>query len=844
MKLFKQLFIGMLVSFGLFLVFVFVGLASYSADLPNLDSLVNYRPKLITTIYDRDGNVLASYAEERRIYMPPDQMPKNVVNAFLAAEDDSFYSHMGINPITILRAAYKNFMAGATVQGGSTITQQVAKSFLLTPEKSYERKIKEMLLSFRIEKALSKDQILNLYLNHIFLGQNSYGVEAAAMTYFGKAAKDLSIAEAAVLAALPRAPSRDNPIVNPKAAKARQRYVLGRMLETHKISKSQYEDALKEELKILISPPGISSKTPYLAEFIRRQIVEKYGEERVAQGLSVYTTVKLENQLAAQAALDNGLRAADKRLGLRQPEKSLKKAEIADYTEKQHRDLIKSFYNFTIIDAQGERHQPVAKDTPTPLEIGKNYKGVVVDKDKASRSLIVQIGNRKGRIYPEEYRWALEANPEEVYGEKVVRNPYIEFKTGDIITVQVKLIENEKITLKLEQEPLVQGALISYDVRTGNLEAIVGGYDFNVTGSHFNRAIQAIRQPGSTFKPFVYGAALEAGLTPSTIIVDSPIVYRNQIEQSELETFWKPGNYGEKFYGDTTLRNALAFSRNIPTIKLAQYLKIPTVIDFARRLGVQSKLAPDLSLALGSSGMSLNEMVRSWSVFANKGRQASHMAISKVTDWEGNVLEENAPIPFEQQKEVLDPKIAFLMTSLLQSVVQYGTGQVVQSLDRPVAGKTGTTNDFKDAWFIGYTPQQITGVWVGFDEDRPIGRNETGTRTAAPIWLAYSQESHKNLPKEEFTVPEGIIQVKIDAQTGDVPTKQTQKVISEYFVDGNAPGQVAKPDENSNIASLTNQEPRILRTQIITGNPDLSSSRPNTETERTSGMDELLREDL
>lgn len=844
MKTIKYLFIAGLVCFVLGISTLLLVLNNFNADLPSIDSLTNYQPKLITTIFDKDLKVIATYAEERRIYLPPTDMPKNVVDAFVAAEDDGFYSHMGINPVTILRAAIKNFQAGSAVQGGSTITQQVAKSFLLTSEKSYKRKIKEALLSFRIESALSKDQILNLYLNHIFLGQNSYGVEAAALAYYGKSAKELSIAEAAVLAGLPKAPSRDNPVANPKLAKQRQRYVLGRMLETNRISQSEYQEALEEELKVLIATPGLESPAPYLAEYIRRQLVDLYGEERVLQGLSVYTTVKLEDQLAAQKALDQGLRDTDKRLGLRQPEKILKKKEIDAYTQKQHQDLINTFYNYNLIDAQGELQVPVASDTPTPLETGKNYKGILIDKDRKTRALIVQIGNRKGFINPPDYRWAMDANPEEVYGTKVVRNPFNEYQIGSEITVQVSQIEDEKIVLKLEQQPVVQGALLSFDVKTGELRSIVGGYDFKITGSHFNRATQAIRQPGSTFKAFVYGAAIEAGLTPSTIIVDSPIVYRSQNEQSELETFWKPGNYGEKFYGDTSLRNALAFSRNIPTIKLTQHLKVHTIIDFAKRLGVTSNMAADLSLALGSSGLSLNEMIRAWSIFANKGRQAEHYSISKVLDWENNILVEKSPKPFEEQAQILDEKVAYVLTSLLQSVVQYGTAQPIQQLNRPVAGKTGTTNDFKDAWFLGYTPQTITGVWIGFDEDRPIGRNETGTRTAIPIWLAYHQHLSQNLPVETFEMPEGIIQVKIDSQTGDVPTPNSKKVMTEIFIDGNAPGQTPPIDENSNLAALSEQEPRILKTQVITGNSDSSSSRPSQDTENNSGMDELLREDL
>ena len=846
MKLLKRIFIVLLVGFGVAVIGGVTVLATYSADLPNLDSLVHYTPKLVTTIYSKDDKVIATYANERRIYIPPSETPENIANAFVAAEDDEFYTHSGINPVTIVRAALKNFRAGATVQGGSTITQQVAKSFLLTPEKSYKRKLKEVILAFRIEKTLTKDQILNLYLNHIFLGQNSYGVEAAGLTYFGKSAKDLSIAEAAMLAGLPRAPSRDNPVVSPKLAKRRQLYVLGRLLTTHKISKSEYDDAVAEELKIVNTAPGLVSPAPYLAEYVRRKLVEKYGEERVALGLTVYTSVNLEKQLVAQKAVDMGLRDVDKRLGLRRPAIRLKnKSEIAEWSTKKHQELVKSFYNFRVIDAQGEVHEPVATDTPTPIEIGKNYLAVIVGKDRKTRSLKAQVGNRIGEIMPEDYRWALEANPDEVYGEKVVRSPLNEFEIGDVITVQPRLLDEKTLLMKLEQEPMVQGAFIAYDLKSGGLEAIVGGYDFTKTGSYFNRAFQAIRQPGSTFKPFVYGAALEAGLTPSTIVVDSPIVYRNQDEQTELENVWKPDNYGDKFYGDTTLRNAIAFSRNIPTIKLMQHLKVATVIDFARRMGITSKLAPDLSLALGSSGLGLDEMVTAWSVFANQGRRQPHYVIEKVLDWEGNILEEHKPLPVEEQEQVLDPKVSFLITSLLRSVVDYGTGTVVQQLKRPLAGKTGTTNDYKDAWFLGYSPQIIGGSWIGFDEDRPIGRNETGTRSAAPIWMAFMQEALKDLPVEDFEIPQGIIQVKVDSQTGDVPTTATQKTISEYFIDGLAPGQTAKVDENSNLAALAGSDPGVLKTQVITGNPDLSNSHSTGAPETPgAGMDDLMRDEL
>jgi len=874
-------------------------IASFSSDLPKLDSLTDYRPKLVTTIYSRENKVLASYAEERRVYMPVGEMPENVVNAFVAAEDDQFFSHVGINPVTILRAAYQNFRAGRKVQGGSTITQQVAKTFLLSSEKSYTRKIKEALLAFQIERALSKDQILNLYLNQIFLGQNSYGVEAASLTYFGKSAKDLSIAEAAVLAGLPKAPSNDNPVKDPKMATQRKQYVLGRMLETQKISSAEYEEAKAEELRIVTNPSSISNPTPYLSEYVRRRLVEKYGDERVSQGLSVYTTVAYDHQIAAQDALDKGLREVDKRLGLRRPEKSLSGDKAIDtFLAEQHKDLISKFYNYRVIDAQGEMHEPVAIDTPTPIELGENYEGVVISKNRKERSIRVQIGNRFGDIQPEFYQWAMEANQEEVYGEKIIRNPYTEYRKGDVITVQAASFKEDKdglaseatkqeLILKLEQQPLVQGALVSYNVKTGALEALVGGYDFHITNSHFNRAVQAIRQPGSTFKPFVYGTAINAGLTPSTIIVDSPIVYSSKEEESEIQKYWKPNNYGERFYGDTTLRNAIAFSRNIPTIKLAQYLKISNIIEFAHKLGITSELAPDLSSALGSSAVGVDEMVRAWSIFANQGIQPKHHYIQKVLDWEGNILEEFGktaeeiaeinkqkgnpnfvpPEPkesgdptetlektanladdseAEDKDRVIDEKVAYLVTSLLQSVVNYGTATSVQALKRPVAGKTGTTSDFKDAWFIGYTPQLITGTWVGFDGSRPIGRNETGGRAAAPIWMDYSSKALKDEPVLDFETPAGILQVKVDSETGDVPTQETKKVITEYFIDGNAPGQTAKSDETDPLQSLTNDQPRVLRTQVITGNPDLSPSTNQNfgGEEGTSGMDELLREDL
>jgi penicillin-binding protein 1A len=863
MNRYKYLIIGGAGLLGLGVIGILVGMAVFARDLPELDSLTDYQPSLVTTVYSADEKVIANFAKERRLYLPAAKMPQAIVDAFVSAEDDQFFSHRGINPLTILRAAVANFRAGSTVQGGSTITQQVAKTFLLTPDKSYRRKIREMILAFRIEKALSKDQILSLYLNQIFFGSNAYGVEAAALTYFGKGAQELSIAEAAVLAGLPSAPSKYNPIANPKAARTRQAYVLRRMLENSKISKSEYETALSEPLKIVVVPPVTTNPTPYLAEYVRRHLVNKYTEDRVNEGgLSVTTTVKLDLQIAAQNALDSGLKALDKRIGFRGPKVNLKtQVEIDAYLTKAHETLVQKYYNYKILTPSGTLEPAVDLAQPTPLEVGKNYDTVVIGKDPKRKAVLVRIGNREGAMLPEDFKWASEANSEEVYQNKMIRSPFNELKKGDVIVGQPRSVDPKALIVRLEQEPIVQGALLSYSLPDGKLQAMVGGYDYRFTQSQFNRATQAVRQPGSTFKAFVYGAAIEAGLTPSTIIVDSPIVYRSQDEQTQLETVWRPDNFSEKFYGDTSLRNSIAYSRNIPTVKLMQHLRVPTVIDYAKKLGIHSPLAADLSLALGSSGVTLNEMVSSWSAFANSGKRLNTSFIEKILDWQGQSLDEAAdggnvkpvttqsqdpaPIANAEGEQLISEANAFLMTSLLQSVVSYGTATEAGKLGRPVAGKTGTTSDFRDTWFIGYTREMITGVWIGFDEDRPIGRAETGGTAAVPIWLHFMQIALAGIEPKTFEAPQSVIQVKIDPTTGDVPGPSAKKIVTEYFVDGNAPGQSVKV-KPEDVASGTpaSMMGAVYRTQVITGNPDLKGSAPSTNDDKDMGLDELMREDL
>jgi penicillin-binding protein 1A len=844
---FLRLFIIGLLGAALLGTIVAIGVViKFSSGLPTLDAIKNYTPLLITQVYSDNDQLLSEFSVERRVPIPVDQMPQNLVKAFVAAEDNEFFTHRGVNPFTIMRAAIKNMQAGQTVQGGSTITQQVAKSILLTPERSIQRKIKEMLLAFRIEDELSKDEILNLYFNHIFLGQGAYGVEAAAQTYFGKAAKDLTIPEAAILAGLPRAPSRDNPISNPSAAKQRQLYVLGRLLSDQVISQSEYEEFIKTPLKIKnkSSAEHISSPAPYFTEHVRRYLMQKYGADMVyGGGLKVYTTVNVTNQIAAQDSIKAGLIALDKRMGLRAPSKKLPtENDRKKFLENQHKELLEKHNEFKELTADGALEIVKDESGATPIEVGKNYAGVVVDKDKkATKYIVVQIGNRRGFIKPDDYEWPKFANPEEVYKEKVVRDPYKELKIGDVITVQPKVINSQGFDEhSLEQEPQVQGAILSYRIPDGAIVSMVGGYDYNVTKSEFNRAVQAVRQPGSTFKPILYAAALDAGLTPSTIIVDSPIIYRDADEQTQLENVWRPDNYDRKFYGDMTLRSALNLSRNIPAIKLLQHLKISTVIEYAKKLGIQSKLAEDLSIALGSSGMTLEELLKAWGVFANQGQRLTPYFIRKVVDRDGNVLEEYKAPEVEQ---VIPNSTAYLMTSLLKTVVEHGTGTPVKALGRPTAGKTGTTSDYKDALFVGYVPELITGVWVGFDEDRPIGKNELGGKAAAPIWLQYMQVATASLEAKDWEVPSTVQIAQIDSETGDVPTPRTQKRISEYFAVGNTPG-LPKGTLNEKFELVVEKDAAPVKTAVVTGNPDVlpGSSQQNSE-ESDVNTDDLLRED-
>ncbi|MBA3011243.1 MAG: PBP1A family penicillin-binding protein [Desulfobacula sp.] len=741
-----------------------------SKDLPRISNLLaDYRPPLITTIYSDDNRKIAEFFKERRTVISLDEMPLMLKQAFVAAEDSRFFEHHGIDYQSIIRAFLKNIEAKTIVQGGSTITQQVTKAFFLTPEKSYTRKIKEAILSYRIDNAFGKEEILFLYLNQIYLGHGAYGVQAAAENYFGKSVSDLNLAECAILAGLPQAPSRDSPFRHPERAKERQIYVLNRMVAERYISNIQAAEDVDTQLKIKDRRNWYIEETPFYTEYVRQYIESKYGADVLyTGGLRIYTAVNIEMQKIALQEIGKGLSALDKRQGYRGPIRHLATKEIEAYLEKAQLLLEES----------------------VPQE-GQTLEGIVIAVDDGQGSVTIGMGKAIGMIDIKDMRWARRPDPNVASYETRLKHPSGAVKVGDVILVRIKI---KKITepweLALEQIPKAQSALLSLETGTGHVKAMVGGSDFK--RSQFNRAIQSRRQPGSAFKPLIYAAAIDKGYTPATILIDSPIVY----EDVERNFEWKPQNYDEKFQGPTLLRNALEHSRNLIAIKLLKGIGIDYAIDYAQKLGVTSPLHRNLSIALGSSGISLLEIVKAYSVFANAGYLIEPVFIVKIIDRDGKVLEEAAPA----HKKIIEDSTAYIITSLLEGAVQQGTGQRVRALNRPVAGKTGTTNNLYDAWFIGYTPGYITGTWVGFDEERTLGKGETGSRTASPIWLGFMNRMLADKPIRFFQVPEGVVFAKIDARTGLLPILGSKKVILECFKEGTVPTEQTK-DPNA-VTSL------------------------------------------
>lgn len=749
---------------GLIVVFVLltsIGVSlwyMWSSNLPYIGTLKDYSPPIITEVFADDGQRIGQFWEERRILVPVSQISPHIINAFVAAEDARFFKHQGIDVLGIIRALIKNIKAGRIEQGGSTITQQITKSLLLkNPARTYKRKAREALLSLQIEREFSKQDILYLYLNKIYLGHGLYGVEAASQVYFGKSASDLDIAEAALLAGLARAPSRDSPIKHFDNAKIGQTYVLERMKSEGFISEEEFDDALLTEITVQQKEERSLQEAPYFLEHIRKTIEMKYGRPLLYNGgLKIYTTVNLDMQSAAQDGIRRGTLELDRREGFRGP-------------------LFRVF-----IPGQEDVYRQLMDELrEQPLEVDLVTRGVVIRVDSAKKEVLVKIGDHYGVLPISGMKWARPFDSETAYYETKLKDPAEALTPGDVIMVRIvkKAEDASGWVLSLEQEPRAQAALLCMEAKTGYVKAMVGGVDFHT--SQFNRAIQSRRQPGSAFKPIIYAAALDKEFTPSSVIMDTP--YISPI--GEEDKLWKPKNYKEKFFGPTLFRTGLIKSRNIITVKILEKIGINYAIGYARQLGVESKLDKDLSLALGSSGLSLLELTRVYSVFANAGMLVNPVFITKVVDRNGKVLEENQP----SFSEAISRETAFVMTDLLKAVVDEGTGWRAKALKRPVTGKTGTTNDLRDAWFLGYSPTLITGVWVGYDDTTPMGKGETGSRAASPIWLYFMREALNGKPIIPFESPEDVVITKIDAKTGLLASPYSDKTCFQAFKKGTEP---------------------------------------------------------
>jgi penicillin-binding protein 1A len=685
-----------------------------TSSLPPLTGIVENRPPVTTQVFAADGALIGEFFSERRYLVDAERIPLHVRQAFIAAEDQAFYRHRGVDFLSVIRALFNNLVAGKKIQGGSTITQQVVKSLLLTPQKSYERKIKEVILAIRLERQVPKDEILSLYLNHIYLGSGAYGVAAAAQGYFGKDVQDLSLAEAAMLAGLPKAPSHYSPFHNWPRAKARQSYVLNRMYDSGFITRRDYERALREPLA-LAPRRGNFLAAPYFLEHVRQLLEERYGRTVAYDlGLRVHTTLDLDMQGAAENALRKGI----------------------DEITARHGGYRNAFRDMTPEERESYLwHQRVLLRRE-PLNPSRSYEAIVTALREGSAR--VQVGPIVGDLVE---------GPNDT-------SKIEDLELNDLVRVRFVSDEEERPQFVLDPSLPVEGAFVALDPVMGHIKAMVGGYDFS--RSQFNRVTQARRQPGSAFKPLVYAAALDRHFTPASVIVDEPIFFWDNGK------LWKPKNFEDKHFGRTSLRSALTFSRNVVTIRVAQRIGIKYLVEYLQRFRMRGPFRRNLSIALGSAEVTPLELAAAYATFANSGMRAEPQSITKITDSNGNVLEVFPPVV----EEAIPATTAYQITSMLQDAVSRGTGRRASGLPHPTAGKTGTTNDFRDAWFVGYIPQLLAAVWVGFDSEQSLGDKETGGRVAAPIWKAFMEEATKNMPPERFTVPDGLTCVNIHPVTG------------------------------------------------------------------------------
>jgi penicillin-binding protein 1A len=719
------------VAAGVLAVIIWIGILA--AGLPDLKGLKTYAPSSVTRIYDREGEVIGEYYSERRVYVPLERIPAPLIQAVLSVEDSRFYSHMGIDLVRIGGAVVANLTKGGLREGGSTITQQLARTLFLSREKTFTRKIREALLSLKMERVLSKDRILELYLNEIYLGNGAYGVQAASQAYFGKDVGELTLPECAFIAGLPKAPSRYTPYSNPQASKRRQGVVLRRMVDEGHIDWTEYQAAYAADLTFK-RPRSVERDAPYFLEEVRQHLAHAYGTDAVYQGgLAVYTTLDAPMQSAAEKGVKKGLRALDKRQGWRGIVGHLSAEEVEMRLSKAPRARIR-----------------------TELVPGEIYEAVVLDV--APDGVTVLVEGHEGPVRAADMAWARRrlTGPDVLHDVEVYRkfDPVRFLSRGDVVHVGVK--STRPLAFTLEQIPKVQAALVALDPHTGEIRAMVGGYDFAL--SQFNRALQARRQSGSAFKPVLYAAAFDRGFSPASILMDTPIVF----EDPSNGRVWKPENYEMHFYGPISVREALVHSRNVATIKLLQQVGVAPTQAFARRVGITSDLANDLSLGLGSSSLGVLELTRAYAVFASGGMLVEPYFIRRVTDRTGEVLEAAEP----QAKRVVSAETAYLISNVLEDVIRHGTGRRARSLRAHIGGKTGTTNNFTDAWFVGSSPNLSVGVWVGMDDHTSLGNKETGARAALPIWMDFMRAALKELPDEPFTIPQGVVYAKVDPESG------------------------------------------------------------------------------
>ena len=714
----------LLLASGLTLIAVYVQMEPLLSGALSLES---YNPPLVTSILAADGSLIAELYEERRYMVAPSELPPHLIQAFLATEDLRFYEHNGVDIQAIVRAFGRNLLAREIVQGGSTITQQVAKALLLSPKRTYLRKFEEVILAYRIDLALSKDEILHIYLNQIYFGSGAHGVEAAARTYFDKHAKYLTLSEAALLAGLPKAPSRLSPFQDIDAAKERQQHVLSRMSKAGFISDEEAQEAASQPLRLSRPAHSRSSQFNHFTEEVRRKVEARYGRDMLYKGgLTIHTTLDPKAQRIAERALDQGLRELDERQKRYRP-------SPVNVARKNWPDVLEK-----LAYQNGE------------LSEGKVVTALVTSCDSLTEACDLDLGAHKAVLR------GSEGESDEASSSRPLRM----FRRGDVIRVHLeKLLADNTWYAFPELEPGTEGALVAMEPQTGRIICMVGGTDFDT--SQFNRATQAVRQPGSAFKPIIYAAALDRGYTEASILMDTPLVR----DDNKLLEVWKPANFDHRFLGPITFWKALVHSRNLASVKLLDSIGVDYAISYARQLGITSELTPSLSLALGASGVTPLELATAYIPFANLGERVEPYLIESIYDRNGSLIEEHQV----QRERVIPPQTAYIMTNLLEGVVKEGTGTTAKSLGRPSAGKTGTTNELKDAWFVGYTPSTLAAVWLGHDDhNAPLGDGETGGRAACPVWLYFMREYLKDQPPESFSIPPGVVMARMNPNTGAI----------------------------------------------------------------------------